>query len=90
MGCQFPSPGDLLDPEIEPRSPTLQADSLPTELQGRPNSFWFLAALSLHCYTQAFSSCSQQGLPFVAVLGFLIVVGSLVVEHGLRSCGPQA
>ena len=28
----FPSPGDLLDPGIKPRSPTLQADSLPTEL----------------------------------------------------------
>ena len=27
----FPSPGDLPDPEIEPRSPALQADSLPTE-----------------------------------------------------------
>ena len=25
----FPSPGDIPDPEIEPRSPTLQADSLP-------------------------------------------------------------
>ena len=30
----FPSPGDLPDPGIEPRSPALQADSLPTELQG--------------------------------------------------------
>ena len=28
----FPSPGDLPDPEIEPRSPALQGDSLPTEL----------------------------------------------------------
>ena len=27
----FPSPGDLPDPGIEPRSPALQADSLPTE-----------------------------------------------------------
>ena len=27
----FPSPGDLPDPEIEPRSPALQADSLPSE-----------------------------------------------------------
>jgi len=27
-----PSPGDLPDPGIEPRSPALQADSLPTEL----------------------------------------------------------
>ena len=31
-GLPFPSPGDLPDPGIEPRSPTLQADSLPTEL----------------------------------------------------------
>ena len=31
-GLPFPSTGDLLDPEIEPGSPTLQADSLPTEL----------------------------------------------------------
>ena len=27
----FPSPRDLSDPEIEPRSPALQADSLPSE-----------------------------------------------------------
>ena len=30
-GLPFPSPGDLADPGIEPRSPALQADSLPTE-----------------------------------------------------------
>ena len=28
----FPSPGDLPDPVIEPRSPALQADSLLTQL----------------------------------------------------------
>ena len=33
-GLPFPSPGDLPDPGIEPRSPALQADSLPTELSG--------------------------------------------------------
>ena len=27
----FPPPGDLPDPEVEPRSPALQADSLPSE-----------------------------------------------------------
>ena len=27
-GLPFPPPGDLPDPEMEPRSPTLQADSL--------------------------------------------------------------
>ena len=30
-GVPFPSPGDLPKPEIEPRSPTLQANSLLTE-----------------------------------------------------------
>ena len=30
-GLLFPSPGDLPNPGIEPESPTLQADSLPTE-----------------------------------------------------------
>ena len=31
-GLLFPSPGDLLNPGIEARSPALQADSLPTKL----------------------------------------------------------
>ena len=30
-GLPFPSPGDLPDPGIEPRSPALQADTLPSE-----------------------------------------------------------
>ena len=32
----FPSPADLPNPGIKPGSPTLQADSLPTELSGKP------------------------------------------------------
>ena len=31
----FPIPGDFLDPGTEPRSPALQADSLPSEPPGR-------------------------------------------------------
>ena len=34
----FPSSGDLPDPGIEPGSPTLQTDSLPSEPPGKPNS----------------------------------------------------
>ena len=30
-GLPFPSPGDLPNPGIEPRSPALQADALPSE-----------------------------------------------------------
>ena len=33
-GLPFPSPGDLPDPGIEPRSPVLQADALPLSHQG--------------------------------------------------------
>ena len=44
---------------------------------------FILAALGLHCCTQALSSCGEQGLFFVAVRGLLIAVASLVVEHGL-------
>ena len=36
-GLPFPSPGDLPKPGIKPGSPTLQADSLPTELRGKDN-----------------------------------------------------
>ena len=34
-GLPFPSPGDLPNPGIEPGSPTLQADGLPSELPGK-------------------------------------------------------
>ena len=34
-GLPFPSPGDLPNPGIKPWSPGLQADYLPTELQGK-------------------------------------------------------
>ena len=35
-GLPFPSPGNLLNPRIEPRSPTLEADALTSEAPGKP------------------------------------------------------
>jgi len=35
-GLPFSSPGDLPNPGMEPRSPTLQADALPSELPRKP------------------------------------------------------
>ena len=35
-GLPFPSPGDLPDPGVEARSPTLQADVLISEPPGKP------------------------------------------------------
>ena len=34
-GLPFPSPGDLRNPGIEPGSPALQADALPSEPPGK-------------------------------------------------------
>ena len=36
-GLPFPSPGDLSDPGIEPRSPALQAGALPSEPPEKSN-----------------------------------------------------
>ena len=35
-GLPFPSPGDLPDPGIEPRSPALEAEALTSEPPGKP------------------------------------------------------
>ena len=61
------------------------------------------AVLGLRCCAQAFSSCGERGLLFVAVRRLLIAVASLccraqapgmraavVVAHGLSSCGSWA
>ena len=47
----FPSPGDLPNPGIEPRSPTLQADFLPAEPPGKPN-----LKSTLHPWTSVYSA----------------------------------
>ena len=71
-----------------------------------PNIYLFIlfsAALGLHCCARAFSSCGERGPLFVVVCVPLIAVASLVVEHGalgawasvvvahgLNSCGAWA
>ena len=50
-GLSFPSPGDLRDPRIEPRSPALQADSLLSEPPGKPSIFHsFLKLLFINLF----------------------------------------
>jgi len=45
--------------------------------------YFLLAALGLCCCMQALSNCGEWWLLFVAVLGLLLAVASLVAEHGL-------
>ena len=45
-GVPFPSPEDLPDPGIEPRSPAVQADTLPSEPPGKFKSSVILPVLN--------------------------------------------
>ena len=40
-GLPFPSPWDLPNPGIKPRSPTLQADTLTSEPPGKPINYMY-------------------------------------------------
>ena len=68
-GLPFPSPGDLPDPGIKPRSPALQADALPSEPPGKPAKAeylwkrWVLSA-SIKQYTNTRSHLGQQSPAF--------------------------
>ena len=64
-GLPFPSPGDLPDPGIEPRSPALQANSLPLSHLGSPRAVagWFT---TMFCRNSA-----AAGLPSMRVLNFI-------------------
>ena len=45
-GLPFPSPGDLPDPRIEPGSPALEADALPSEPPGKPSNVVVLTEIT--------------------------------------------
>ena len=51
--------------------------------------FIVLVALGLRCCVQAFSSCSKQELLIIGVPGLLILVTSLVVQHGFYGAWAQ-
>ena len=83
--------------------PSMLLNGIHLHSQGFTPFFFFLAALGLRCCTWVFSSCGEQGLLFTAVRGLLIAVASLccgaravgarasvVVAHGLSSCGARA
>ena len=60
----FPSPGNLPDPGIKPGSPTLQADSLPAKLSGKPK---VLVAQSCPTFCNP-TGCSLPGSSVYGIL----------------------
>ena len=66
-------PGDLPNPGIEPRSPTLQADSLPSEPSGKPID---------HGYYQIRYVCSSNNLNHSVVHSlFVSLLLLLLLSH---------
>ena len=65
-GLPFPSPGDLPDPGMEPRSPTLQADVLTSEpIWGQLIRSAFhrsAVSLSLKCFSSDSDNCPDVGI----------------------------
>ena len=86
-GLPFPSPRDLPDPGTQPGSPTLQADALPSEPQGKPilaftgELFHFVIFLFLVVAfsfppreRSSFSICCKTGLAVLNSFSFCLSV----------------
>ena len=58
-GLPFPSPGALLNPGIEPRSPALQADTLTSEPPGISKSYFTDA----ETVRESLNALSEQSSP---------------------------
>ena len=104
-GQPFLSPEDLPNPGIQPRSPTLQVDSLPAEPQGKPkntgmDSLSLLQQIVLtqesnwglvHCRWTLYQ-LSYQGSPISSGFFFgrtLLPVGSQSPNQGANLCPPK-
>ena len=86
-GLPFPSPGDLPNPGIEPRSPALQADSLPSEPPGKSLPFFWMPLRGVTGLFQQSSSllCSESSRSDWArggrTLGILIIIWTWSTTH---------
>ena len=70
-GLSFLSPGDLLDPEIKPRSFASQADSLPSEPSGKPQ---LVAEFYIKHKVCILSSRNDDALNLSRMFGFVILL----------------
>ena len=64
-GLPFPSPGDLPDPGVEPRSPALQADALPSKPPGKSIYIYIYIYYTLLYikYILLFTLCKSDQVP---------------------------
>ena len=71
-GLPFPSPGDLLDPGIESRSPSLQADSLPSEPARKPSCLLGIPNVFLVCCYISIRNNTKYRCPWLRTVQHMI------------------
>ena len=87
-GLPFPSPGDLPNSGIEPRSPALQADALFSEPPGKSGIHIFSLNLSLDSYGQFTQwPCKQLKLD---VSKTELIIHSLVISTTIHPVSLQS
>ena len=88
-GLPFPSPGDLPDPGIEPRSPALQADALTSEPPGKPQycSEEFKKPVAQNWFKVSVFGCGLcDTLLFGFWSGFSFLVNNCYIQSVITSC----
>ena len=72
-GLPFPSPGNPPNPEIEPGSPTLWADSLPPEPLNQPHVYMCLLVFGFPSHSGLFRALSRVPCaPQLVLIGYLV------------------
>ena len=82
-GWAVPSPADLPDPGIEPGSPALQVDSLPTEISGKPTD---AVQESLFCKNFSVISENQCREQSRRIKIHFVCMEITVTPHDLKTC----
>ena len=81
-GYPFPFPGDLSNPGVEPRSPTLQADSLTNEPPGKPKNTG-VGSLSLLWWIFLTQESNWGLLHYRQILYQLSYYGSPIIDNSI-------
>ena len=68
-GLPFPSPGDLPKPGVQPGSPALQADALPSEPQGEQ----YMQLQNMLSYYKVLYICSVNDKTYIFENNFMIL-----------------
>ena len=88
-GLPFLSPGNLSDPRIEPRSPALQAVSLPSQPSGKPkrtvihdliSPTIFVFCLIFPLFLSFLILCCLFGLHFHSVFNYFFLINMRVMH----------